>query len=146
MTTTTVTAAPRSGLLPSPRVIAAAVAALLLGTVVPLLGYRLIAGGSSTAASPQSTPALPNAVIHASPTELLPARVTVARGGTVQVTNMGTAPIRLAVRGTKVATTVDAHATSALALTGLRAGHYTLQAQRPDGRPTAVQVAVTVAP
>src|SRR5258705_13845451 len=74
-----------------------------------------------------------------------PARVTVARGGTPQLMNMGTAPVRLAVTGTNVVATVDANASGERPLAGLRAGHYTLQAQRPDGRPTALQLAITIA-
>ena len=139
----------RARLSLSPTVIAVAVAAVLAGTVGVLAVARLVTPAASTSttasADAATTAAPPFALVHASATTLGPQQVTVARDGTLALMNMGAAPVRLALQGTKVAVTVPANDGANLPLSGLKPGRYTLQAQRPDGRPTALSMRVTVA-
>ena len=127
------------------------IAGFALSPAAALGAVRLLAPASSkattastTAASASTTGAQPFALVHVSTTQLVPQQATVARGGTLVLMNMGTDPISLAVNGTKLATTVPADDEVNLALTGVKPGKYTLQVQRPDGRPTALKMPVTV--
>src|SRR5436309_784311 len=108
MTTIRVPAPARRRMLPSTGVTAVAVLAILFGTVGVLGIARLVRPASAernrtatAAATATATAAPPVAIVHASTIALGPRQIAVAHGGTLQLMNMGTEPVRLALQGTK---------------------------------------------
>lgn len=124
----------REGLL----VTAVILAALALITALVAVGYGSRAideAKSSTGASPGAAAgaAAPSKVaVRLSEFAIDPKQITVAVGGTLDVTNGGTMPHNLAVKGTSLATKMlAANGAESLVLTGLTAGTYTVYCQVP---------------
>jgi FtsP/CotA-like multicopper oxidase with cupredoxin domain len=93
-----------------------AVAALLVASIANDNGTSASAGGGATVVT-----------VHLSEFKIEPNEITVANGGTLQVMNMGTVAHNLTINGTELKTPdINAGESSALALTGLAPGDYTV--------------------
>ena len=106
--------------------------ALIASMIGVGFGMRAIDESKTDLNAGASTAAPSSVSVHLTDFAIDPAEIIVADGGSLEVANMGATAHNLAVKDSKLATPmIDAGSTGTLALTGLKAGTYTVFCEVP---------------